>query len=64
MCSDRELLYEEAPEAYKEIEDIVSDLEACGVINSIAGERTHPHAITPSWTAQLTGAATQFSDRC
>ncbi|NMD86923.1 RNA ligase RtcB family protein [Victivallis vadensis] len=35
VCSDRQLLYEEAPEAYKNIETVVDDLAAAGVIRVI-----------------------------
>lgn len=36
ICEDKSLLYEEAPEAYKEISAIISDLEAAGIIKVIA----------------------------
>ena len=33
LCDDRELLYEEAPEAYKDVEDVVKDLaDICQVV--------------------------------
>ena len=35
VCSDRQLLYEEAPEAYKNNETVVDDLAAAGVIRVI-----------------------------
>jgi release factor H-coupled RctB family protein len=36
ICEDKELLYEEAPEAYKNIEQVISDLEHAGLIEIIA----------------------------
>jgi release factor H-coupled RctB family protein len=36
ICDDRDLLYEEAPMAYKNIETVISDLEAAGLIEVIA----------------------------
>ncbi|MEZ4452839.1 MAG: RNA ligase RtcB family protein [Nannocystaceae bacterium] len=36
ICDDRELLYEEAPEAYKDIDAVVGDLEAAGLVRVIA----------------------------
>jgi release factor H-coupled RctB family protein len=36
ICEDNELLYEEAPEAYKNIEQVISDLEHAGLIEIIA----------------------------
>ncbi len=36
ICEDRELLYEEAPQAYKDIETVIGDLEAAGLITVIA----------------------------
>ncbi len=36
VCNDRDLLYEEAPEAYKNIEAVVGDLVQAGVIRVIA----------------------------
>jgi len=36
ICEQRELLYEEAPAAYKNIEDVVQDLEDTGLISVIA----------------------------
>ena len=35
ICDDRELLYDEAPEAYKDIETVVADLEAAGLLEVI-----------------------------
>jgi release factor H-coupled RctB family protein len=36
ICEDRDLLYEEAPEAYKNIEDVIADLAAAGLASVIA----------------------------
>jgi release factor H-coupled RctB family protein len=36
ICEQRELLYEEAPAAYKNIEDVVQDLVDAGLISVIA----------------------------
>lgn len=36
VCEDSDLLCEEAPEAYKPVEDVVADLEAAGVIKVVA----------------------------
>ena len=36
ICEDRELIYEEAPQAYKDIEQVISDLKNAGLINIIA----------------------------
>jgi release factor H-coupled RctB family protein len=36
ICGERDLLYEEAPEAYKNIEDVVADLVAAGLVSVIA----------------------------
>ncbi len=36
VCPSKELLYEEAPEAYKNIEDIISDLKSFGLAMPIA----------------------------
>jgi release factor H-coupled RctB family protein len=36
ICNDRELLYEEAPEAYKNIDQVIKDLESFGLIEVIA----------------------------
>jgi release factor H-coupled RctB family protein len=35
VCEDRDLLYEEAPAAYKDIEDVVADLVAAGLVSVI-----------------------------
>jgi hypothetical protein len=35
ICEDKELLYEEIPEAYKNIDQVISDLEHAGVIKFI-----------------------------
>jgi len=39
LCSDRDLLYEEAPGAYKNIETIIADLAAAGLLSVIASLR-------------------------
>jgi release factor H-coupled RctB family protein len=36
VCGNKELLYEEAPQAYKDIETVISDLEANGLIAVLA----------------------------
>ena len=36
ICEERDLLYEEAPEAYKNIEDVIADLVAAGLVSVIA----------------------------
>jgi release factor H-coupled RctB family protein len=36
ICEDRELLYDEAPQAYKDIAQVIADLEAAGLIETIA----------------------------
>lgn len=36
ICEDRDLIYEEAPQAYKDIHQVVSDLQAAGLIDLIA----------------------------
>ncbi|HTB85114.1 MAG TPA: RNA ligase RtcB family protein [Candidatus Sulfotelmatobacter sp.] len=36
ICEDRDLLYEEAPEAYKKIEDVIADLVDAGLVSVIA----------------------------
>ena len=36
ICEDKELLYEEAPEAYKRIDDVVSDLVELGLVRVAA----------------------------
>ena len=36
VCEDRDLLYEEAPEAYKNIEDVIADLVDAGLVSVIA----------------------------
>ena len=36
VCEERDLLYEEAPEAYKNIEDVIADLVAAGLVSVIA----------------------------
>jgi release factor H-coupled RctB family protein len=36
ICEDRELIYDEAPQAYKDIAQVIADLEAAGLIAPIA----------------------------
>lgn len=36
ICEDKELLYEEAPQAYKNIEQVIFDLQSAGLIEVIA----------------------------
>jgi release factor H-coupled RctB family protein len=36
ICEDRELLYDEAPQAYKDIAQVIADLEALNLIKTIA----------------------------
>ena len=36
VCPDRDLLCEEAPEAYKKIEHVIEDLQAFGLIDVVA----------------------------
>ena len=36
ICEDKSLLYEEAPQAYKDIESVIAVLEAVGIIKTIA----------------------------
>lgn len=36
ICEDRELLYDEAPQAYKDVAQVVADLEAHGLVRTIA----------------------------
>ncbi len=36
ICEDRRLIYEEAPEAYKDIGGVIADLEAAGLVRVIA----------------------------
>jgi len=36
LCQDRDLLYEEAPQAYKDISRVIADLEAFGLVTVIA----------------------------
>lgn len=53
ICADRALIYEEAPEAYKRIEQVIEDLQEAGLIRVIA-------VLTPLITyktAKGTGAA-------
>lgn len=39
ICEDRDLIYEEAPQAYKDIHQVVRDLEQAGLIDRIATMR-------------------------
>ncbi len=36
ICEDRELLYDEAPQAYKDIAQVIADLENLGLVRTIA----------------------------
>lgn len=36
ICEDKELLYEEAPQAYKNIDVVISDMVAAGLIRVVA----------------------------
>ena len=36
ICEDRELLYDEAPQAYKDIAQVIADLETAGLVQTIA----------------------------
>jgi len=36
ICEDRRLIFEEAPEAYKDIAGVIADLESAGLIRVIA----------------------------
>jgi len=36
ICEDKDLLCEEAPEAYKAVDDVVADLESAGVLQVVA----------------------------
>src|SRR5690606_41871677 len=36
ICEDRELIYDEAPQAYKDIAQVIADLEAAALIETIA----------------------------
>jgi release factor H-coupled RctB family protein len=36
VCADRDLLYEDAPGAYKNIETVIADLVAAGFISVLA----------------------------
>lgn len=36
ICEDRELLYDEAPQAYKDIAQVIADLESAGLVTTIA----------------------------
>ena len=40
ICNDRELIYEEAPQAYKSVSSVVQDLVGAGLIRLLA--RTKP----------------------
>jgi release factor H-coupled RctB family protein len=48
ICEDRSLLYEEAPQAYKDIESIIGDMVAHGLIRVIA-------SFTPVLTYKVRG---------
>ena len=47
LCDDRDLLYEEAPQAYKSIDDVVQSLIGAGVASSVA-------MLTPVMTYKVT----------
>lgn len=36
ICEDRELLYDEAPQAYKDIAQVIADLEAAALVETVA----------------------------
>jgi release factor H-coupled RctB family protein len=36
ICEDRELIYEEAPQAYKDIHQVIHDLTAAALIDVVA----------------------------
>jgi len=36
ICEDKDLLYEEAPQAYKNIESVISDMVSFGLIQVVA----------------------------
>ena len=36
ICEDRDLIYEEAPQAYKDIHQVVRDLDRAGLTEPIA----------------------------
>jgi release factor H-coupled RctB family protein len=36
ICEDRDLLYEEAPQAYKDIDSVISDMVNLGLIKVVA----------------------------
>ena len=40
VCEERDLLYEEAPAAYKNIEAVIEDLVAAGLVSVIATLRS------------------------
>ncbi len=39
ICEDRDLIYEEAPQAYKDIKQVIKDLETAGLIKVVAAYR-------------------------
>ena len=39
ICEDRDLLYEEAPEAYKRIDSVIADLASAGLVSVLASFR-------------------------
>ena len=39
ICEDKELLYQEAPQAYKKIDDVIGEMAADGLIRLIAAFR-------------------------
>ena len=36
LCHDKDILYEEAPQAYKDIDVVISDLQEAGLIRIVA----------------------------
>ena len=40
VCADRELVYEEAPQAYKDVDSVVASLQEAGLVQLVA--RLHP----------------------
>ena len=36
ICEDRQLIYEEAPQAYKDVQQVIRDLDGAGLIDMVA----------------------------
>ncbi|CUA98806.1 tRNA-splicing ligase RtcB [Comamonas thiooxydans] len=36
VCADRELVYEEAPQAYKDVDSVVASLQQAGLVELVA----------------------------